>query len=294
MKWIGCACLLALLVLVPAPDVYAQLNVDASTSNYSYGRMRMLVQRSSRQYTMYQYGVGELSNTRAPLIDTIEEFNRSLVRVRQSGPAQGLPPVSDEVVLQQLDIIGKKWERLQEIYTFQPYKLALHNELLPTGERKDDPVLVRYIDRLTKDLLGEFETLTQAFVAYCDRTGSQACNTLLLETGGLMQLSEAIATDILFAKLKIDAKSRRADLRKKSGEFASKLASMREPDYFADNQPALVKPILATIDAYWQQLKVFADMTIGRDEKQIDIDLMLRAERRLLDEITNLVDVLSH
>ena len=293
MRWIGRAFLLALLVFVPAPDVQAQLEVDESTSNYNYGRMRMLVKRSSRQYTMYQYGVGELSNTRAPLLNTINEFERVFRRIRESGPGRGLPAISDPAIVNRLNVISDQWARLEEIYTFQPYKLALHNELLPVGERRDDPVLVRYVDRLTGDLLDEFETLSTEFKAYCERTGSEACNQVLLETGGLMQLSESIATDILFAKLKIDTKARRQRVREKAAQFETQLAEMRIPDHFSTDQPALVRPILATIEAYWQQLKVFADLTARRNEKRVDIDLMLRAEKRLVDEVGNLVDVLS-
>lgn len=293
MRWFVRASLCTMLVFVPAPDLQAQLEVDESTSNYNYGRMRMLVKRSSRQYTMYQYGIGELSNSRAPLLSTIDEFDRVFRRVRESGPGRGLPAISEPALVNQLEVISDQWARLEEIYTFQPYKLALHNELLPVGQRRDDPVLVRYVDRLTDDLLGEYETLTNEFSAYCERTGSDACNFILLETGGLMQLSESIATDILFAKLKIDRKSRRQRVREKSAEFVAKLNRMRAPDYFSTDQPALVRPVLATIEAYWQQLKVFVDLTAARNEKRVDIDLMLRAEQRLVDEVANLVDVLA-
>ena len=284
---------IALLLCVALALVTIGESAAAQSNQAGYGNLRMMVKKSARQYLMYQYGLRELTNTRAPLLETIDEFNLVFGRIRRGDAFSDATPPTDPKLTPYLEDIEQRWRRLEDIYTFQPYKLHLHKELLPLGERKDDPVLVRYVDRLAEELLGVIDELIVEFRGYCDETGSTACSDFLLDTGRQMLLTESMATDMLFAHLRIDPKKRANMLRVKADEFTATLRRMREADRYVENPPELAAPVIATIESYWDQMRVYVDRAIDGDADEINIDLMLRVEERMIDEIANLVGLVE-
>ncbi len=286
-------CLTALLLLVLVPVSFAQGSSDARVTENASGKLRMLTQRAARQYTMYQYGVGDLAVTKEPLLETVEQINLSLRRLHGGETVAEAAPVSSPEILSQLKLVDEKWQKLEKIFTYQPYRLFQAKELLPPAVRKQDPVLVRYVDRLTQELLAEWELLIDAYTRHCQATGSAACQESVRDIGTQMLLIESVTNNLLFTVLDIDRSERRAQLRSKTAELEISLENGRSPRAYGDNPSVLIEPVLDTIAGYWNQMKASVDLAVKGDEDEVNINQLLRSQQRLQEEIDNLTSILA-
>ncbi len=285
---------LGLLLLLPAAGPsHAQGEIETRVATESSGKLRMLFQRASRQYVMFQYGVGNLAITKQPLLETVEEIGLILRRLQSPDTPAGSAASASPEVNSQLKLVVEKWDRLYKIYTYQPYKLFQAKELLPPAVRKQDPVLVRYVDRLTRELLAEADLLGDAYVRYCESTGSTRCGGRVREIGTQMLLVESVTNNLLFAVLDIDQAERRKRLRERTEELEASLAAAGTPGYYGENPSMLIPPVLETISAYWQQMKTLVDLGLKGDQDEFDIDQLLRSQQRLIEEILHLTSLLT-
>lgn len=285
---------LGLLLLLPAAGPsHAQGEIETRVATESSGKLRMLFQRAARQYLMFQYGIGDLAITKQPLLDTVEEIGLILRRMQSPDTPAGAAAGASPEVNAQLKLVMEKWDKLHKIYTYQPYKLFQAKELLPPAVRQQDPVLVRYVDRLTQELLAEADVLGEAFVRHCESTGSANCGGRVREIGTQMLLVEAVTNNLLFTVLDIDRDQRRTRLRNKTTELEASLSESGTPGYYGENPSVLIAPVLETIKAYWGQMKTAVDLGLKGDEDQVNIDQMLRSQQRLIEEILHLTSLLT-
>ncbi len=285
---------LGLLLLLPVASVsLAQIEIETRLSADTSGQLRMLAQRASAQYLMFQYGVGSLAVTKEPLLITVERLNAALRRLSAGETGFGAGLVTSPEIKAQLKLIAEKWDRLEKIYTYQPYKLFQAKELLPPAVRKQDPVLVRYVDRLTQELLAECDILIDAYVRQCRSTDAGACQEQVREASTQMLLIEEVTSNLLFTLLDIDRSARRQQLAQHTERLQASLDRARAPGYFGDNPSVLIEPVLETIAVYWGQMRASVNLALEGDEDDVDVDLMLRAKQRLLEEIDQLTLILA-
>lgn len=283
-----------LFFLLPAAGVsLAQGEIETGGSADPSGQMRMLAQRAAGEYLMFQYGVGPLAVSKEPLLATVQQLNETLRQLSagETGFAPGV--VASPEIQAQLKLIGEKWERLEKIYTYQPYLLYQAKELLPPAVRKQDPVLVRYVDRLTQELLDECTILIKFYVNQCEATDSGACQERVREASTQSLLVERVSSNLLFTLLDIDRESRREQLRDSAEQLQASFEGAKAPGYFGENPSVLIEPLMETIAVYWKQMNASVKLVLGGDEEEVDVDLMLRSKRRLLEEIEQLTLILA-
>ncbi len=104
----------------------SDLNDLAAVVNLS-GRQRMLTQKMAKEYLLIAAHVREKEN-RENLEKTIALFDRTLKGLRDGDPSQGLSKTTEPLVLKQLAVVDKLWQK---------YKLALLSmDLSDAGLRK--------------------------------------------------------------------------------------------------------------------------------------------------------------
>ena len=185
--------LLAGLLLIAAPAVAQDRYAIDEATNLA-GQLRMLTQRAAKQYLMYQYRVGELARGKQPLLDTVDRFNRTLadLRVRRRSDAGA----KDAQAIREVTAdIERRWEVLEAIFSYQPHERWRERSLLPQQIRREDPVAVKYVDRLSRELLERTERLAELYNQRCEAAGLNGCEGLIADTGELRMLTEAMAKD---------------------------------------------------------------------------------------------------
>ncbi len=104
----------------------SDLNDLAAVVNLS-GRQRMLTQKMAKEYLLIAAHVREKEN-KENLEKTIALFDRTLKGLRDGDPSQGLSKTTEPLVLKQLAVVDKLWQK---------YKLALLSmDLSDAGLRK--------------------------------------------------------------------------------------------------------------------------------------------------------------
>ena len=261
-------------------DIYRQAENEA-------GRLRMLSQRGAKTYLLFQYHLAR----RRDMSDTAEEFDAIVVKLRAGRPSVGLPAIQGTLVEDRLDDVEAQWKVLRKIFTARPVELRRQSDLIPPDEWRRDPVLVRYVDRLSRELLAEAEKLVQAYVDDCSFRDIGPCTNLINETGRLRTLSETMTKDVMLAVLNLAEEPDLQRLREARDHFDRSLGDVRK--FVNTAKSPFLGPTFAIVEAYWSQFRVSVDLALDGDEDDVDVDRLLRAQRELLDELEDLIALLS-
>ncbi len=251
------------------------------------GQLRMLSQRGAKTYLLFQYHLA----LRADMAAVAEDFDSIVIKLRAGRPAVGLPSIRGTLVADRLDDVEEGWQVLRKIFTARPIELHRQSDLIPADEWRRDPVLVRYVDRLSGELLDETEKLVQAYIDECSFRDIGPCTSLVSETGRLRMLSEAMTKDVMLAVLNLAEKADLQRLREARDRFDGTLVEVGE--VVENLRSPLIGPTFGIVEAYWSQFRVAVDLALDRDEEDIDVDRLLRSQRELLDELDELVTRLT-
>lgn len=223
--------------------------------------------------------------------DVAEAFDEIVIKLRAGQPSVGLPAIQGTLVEDRLDDVEAQWKVLRKIFMARPLELRRQSDLIPPDEWRRDPVLVRYVDRLSRELLAEAEKLVQAYIDDCSFRDIGPCTNLISETERLRMLSEAMSKDVMLAVLNLAEKPDLQRLENSRDRFDRTLDDVRE--VVNNSSSPLIGPTFAIVEAYWSQFRVSVDLALDGDENDIDVDRLLRSQRELLDELDELVTLLT-
>ncbi len=164
------------LALVADPVAAQVLPWEVTVAEIETGRLRNLAQRLSKQNLLYQFHLGGVR--KSDLVETAERIDRILERLEEGSPTYSVPAPWTPALREQVRDVDAMWGPLRSIAVASPYEsLRVTRQFMPPPDRRGDPLLIRYFDRLSLDFVAETEALLDLYDAECVKTGSEICTT---------------------------------------------------------------------------------------------------------------------
>lgn len=264
-------------------SVQAQEAREIAAAHNAIGHLQALGQRGAKQYLMFQFRIGN-TVSKAPLQRTVDEFDRTLGALQIGNRLERIPTPPNPAVREQIDKLREDWAVLRKIYTYDPVALRREPNLIPFEEQRQDPILVRYVDRLTAELQTDIEALGARYEEACQEAGHATCDLGVRAAGRQRMLSEAIVKDILMVVLNIAPDKNKQRLQSNTRLFESTLQEMTGGPS-TEGGASLGQTVLQTIEGYWQQLKIDVDLAVRAKPGDIDINRLLSVQRELVEEL---------
>ncbi|SEI45050.1 methyl-accepting chemotaxis protein [Allopseudospirillum japonicum] len=102
--------LIFLLAATSGIALYLSMSINPQTINIA-GRQRMLSQKMAKEALLVAVNIENTSNLQA----TMQMFDRSHQDIIQGNTQQGMNPITDEDILQQMAVVGRLWQDYREL-----------------------------------------------------------------------------------------------------------------------------------------------------------------------------------
>lgn len=155
--------------------------VGAALLDYEYGgalaqlgRLRMLVERLSKQNLLYQLHLADQSKVQ--IIETARNIQQTLDLLHTGRPLMVVPEPPTPGIRKQLRVIDSAWVPLQRMALASPFDyLRRSREFIDPKDDRGDPLMILHFDDLARRVVQESERASQLYIEACQGEGWERC-----------------------------------------------------------------------------------------------------------------------
>jgi hypothetical protein len=261
------------------------------------GRLRGLAQQLSKDNLLYQLHLGDVR--KSDLVKAAAEFDRILNSLLEGSPSYSIPPPWTPELRERLSKVDSAWGALRKIAVASPYEyIRVSRDYMPAETRRGDPLLLRYFDDLSLQLVAEIESLLDAYHAECVKAEAEVCPTARL-SGYAAMLIERAAKEAVYIIAGIDVERNRKLLEKTIEEYQALRRQNNESPFFAAalnperSQSARANgELLASLRDDWDAMQAQFVILAAGDEGNFDLPGLLAIQSRMVDKVERLTAAL--
>ncbi len=283
----------SLLLAAPAPAQV--LPWEIAVAEIEAGRIRNLSERLSKQNLLYQIHLGGVRKD--AILATAEQIDRIVETLREGSPSYSIPEPWTPALREQLETVERAWDALRRIAVADPYRFVAR-DFAPQVNRTADPLLIRYFDDLSSQLIAESETLIDLYHEECTKTDLGVCATART-SGYAAMIIERATKQAVYLVAGIQTRKNRAglggtlvayrEIRRVNDEspfFAAALNPERGPSASAAGE------LLQSLRQDWDALAAEFRILAAGDETNFDLRRMLEIQARLVNKVERLTAAL--
>jgi hypothetical protein len=169
---------------------------------------------------------------------------------------------------------------------------------LPRGNRRGDPLLLRYFDGLCEDLVKATHQLIAAYDTECKKTSLGTCPTAKT-SGYAAMLIERAAKEAVYLVANIDADENRKRLDSTIAEYRNVQEQNNSSDFFkAALNPErgisakAAKRLLVNLRKDWDLIQGQFTILSAGDEQNFDLRVLLLTQNRMVEKVERLTAAL--
>lgn len=289
--------LTATVALLAGPASAQLLPWEVTVAEIEAGRIRGLAERLSKQNLLYQLRLGDVRKT--DLIETSTRIDRIIASLEKGSPSYSVPAAWTPEIRAQLEGVDGAWGPLRRIATASAYDtFRLTREFAPRENRIGDPLLLRYFDDLSENLVATSEVLLDLYHRECLKTGLEVCATAHT-SGYAAMLIERTAKEAIYIVAGIDTRQRQKKLQATIEAYSALRAQNQASPFFAAAlDPArgvsakAAAELLASLRADWDAMQAQFRMLAAGDAANFDLPGMLLIHARLVDKVERMTAAL--
>jgi hypothetical protein len=287
----------AALALFAGPAEAEPLPWEVAVAEIEAGRLRNLAQRLSKQYVLYQFRLGEVR--KSDLVQTAAEIDGVLEVLERGNPSRSIPAPWTGAIRQQVQKVDSSWGPLRKIAVASPYEhIRVSREYMPAKQRRADPLLVRYFDSLSLDLVTASEKLLAIYDEECVKTGLEVCPTART-SGYAAMVIERAAKEAVYVVAGVDSDQNRERLNRTIEEYQRIRRANDESTFFAGaldpNRGVSARAagqLLVDLRRDWDDMEAELAILEAGDEQNFDIQRLLGIQSRLVVKVERLTGAL--
>ena len=282
--------MLGLLVLALAGPATAAPNLprwEHGAAQIQISRVRMLVQRLSKQNVLYQFQIGDAR--KRDLIETVEEIDAALAVLEEGDAVLAVPEPPTSRVRKRIAELDDAWGSLRMIAAASPTDYA-RRVGIGSKSGTGDPLRIRTFESEVDRMDAEAQALSDAYLALCGDPDAD-CRAVARATN-LGNLSERMLKEAVLVKIGLDATAHAKELRETRAAFASSLRFAAEQQIVqAAMSPErgrtgeIMRSIWSDIGTKWERIRGDVDVVIAGGTGQVDLVETLRVQRELSSEM---------
>jgi hypothetical protein len=283
--------------LVPSTAPAQILPWEIVVAQIETGRLRNFAERLSKQNLLYQLHLG--GTRKADLVETANQIDRIIESLEQGSPSYSIPAPWTGAIREQVNRVDEAWGPLRAIATASPYNyFKVKRQFTPAEKRLKDPLLLRYFDHTTQNLIDESEKLLALYFAECQKNGLEVC-AIANSTGINAMLIERATKQAVYIVAGIDLSQNRKGLEATLDEYRKRRQANEKSQFFAaalnperSISAAAAAELLVNLRGDWDALRKEFVMLAAGDEKNFDLRPLLVSEERLVDKVERLTAAL--
>jgi hypothetical protein len=233
------------------------------------------------------------------MVSTAGQIDRILETLEHGAPGYAIPAAWTPELRAQLQRVDAAWGPLRAIALASPYDyFKTGQQLMPAADRGSDPLLLRYFDELSRNLIAESEKLLAAYDAECRATGLEVC-AAASTVGYNAMLLERAAREAALIVAGIDPGANRKQLKATLDAYVEQMkANDSDPTFAAVLAPergqagVAAGEMLASLRRDWAQVRAEFAMLGAGDEERFDLRRLLEAQTALIRKIERFTAVL--
>ncbi len=174
----------------------------------------------------------------------------------------------------------------------------MSREFVALPERRADPLLVRYFDTLSDNLIAESEKLIELYHQECLKTGLEVCAAARTSGYGAMIIERA-TKEAVYIVAGIDTAVNRKRLKKTVAVYQElRRANNESPFFAAALNPArgasavAAGELLASLRKDWDTMQAEFEMLAAGDEKNFDLRRLLETQSEVVAKVDSLAAAL--
>jgi hypothetical protein len=285
-------------ILLAAGSAHAQiLPWEITACEIEAGRLRGLVQRLAKHNVLYGLHLGD--STTAHLVETADQIDRVLQSLQQGQPSYSILPPWTAALRQQLDEVDRAWGPVRRIAVASPYdRIRVSREFVPYQDRRGDPLLLRYFDDVSDDLIAASEKLLDLYHDECTKTGLEVCATART-SGYAAMVIERATKEAIYIVAGIDAAENRKRLKETVAAYQENRRANNESPFFAaaldpERGPSAIaaRALLASLRDDWDAIEAEFSVLAAGDEKNFDLSRLLKTQSELVAKVDRLAAAL--
>ena len=266
---------------------------EVTVAEIETGRLRSLAERLAKQNLLYQFRLGEVR--KADLVETADQIDRILKSLEKGSPSYSIPAPWNEALREDVARVDATWGPLRAIATASPYDyIRMSRQFMPAENRGTDPLRVRYFDALSLDLLTESEKLLDHYHDECMKTRLDVCSTAKT-SGYAPMLIERATKAAIYVVVGLEVDRNRKKLNDTLAAYREvQQANDADPFFAAALDPERSPSAKAARELFlsqrsdWNSMRQQFAILADGDEKNFDLDGLLRVQRRLVAKIERL------
>lgn len=270
---------------------------EVTVAEIETGRMRNLAERLAKQNLLYQLHLGDVRKD--DLVATAAQIDRVLESLEQGSPSYSIPPPWTQSLREQIARLDEAWGPLRAIAVASPYDhFRVARQFMAGENRGSDPLLLRYFDNRTLELVAESEKLLELYDVECRKTGLEVC-AAAKTSGFSAMLIERATKEAVYVVAGIDAKQNRKRLERTVEAYQKQRNANNESPFFAaaldPERGASAKAageLLGSLREDWDAMRHEFELLAAGDEKNFDLSRMLRIESSLVAKVERLTAAL--
>ena len=289
--------LAAVLVLATSAAPAQILPWEVTVAEIEAGRVRNLAQRLSKQYVLYQLHLGDVR--KSDLLETATRIDRILESLERGNPPHSIPAPWTRAMREQINQVDGVWGPLRRIAVASPYDtIRVTRQFVPLESRRGDPLLIRYFDDLSLDLVTESEKLLAVYHAECLKTGLAVCPAAQT-SGYAAMVIERAAKEAVYVVAGINPDRNRARLKVSIETYQQvRRANDESPFFSAALNPErgvsarAAAELLASLRHDWDAMEMQFVILAAGDEQNFDLRRLLTTQARLVEKVERLTAAL--
>ena len=289
--------LVAALLLVAGSAPAQILPWEVVVAELEAGRLRNLSQRLSKQYVLYQLHLGGVR--KSDLVETSTHIDRVLESLQAGSPSHALPAAWTPEMRSQIQRVDGLWGQLRRIAIASPYDLIrASQEFIPRESRRGDPLLVRYFDDLSLDLVAESEKLITIYDGECLKTGLQVCATANT-SGYAAMLMERVIKEAVYVVAGIEAEQNRKRLKSTIEDYLQVRRDNNANTFFSEAldpergiSARAAGLLLVSLRDDWDTMQAQFKILAAGDVENFDLQPLLAIQIQLVEKVERLTAAL--
>jgi hypothetical protein len=297
LSWPRSTFAIAVVIFVAAPAQAQLLPWETNIAEVESGRIRALAQRLNKQNLLYQLHLGDVR--KEALVETAEEIDLVIATLENGNSAHSIPAAWTPELRERLKVVDSHWRPLRRIAVASAEEsFRVSRQLLRREQRRADPLLLRYFDDLTVELVDASQELINAYHAECKKSGFEVCETSYASGYAAMVIERAALEAVnIIADIRPDEHRKKLETTieayqqlRRDNQQSAFFAAALDPERGISARAA--GQLLASLRADWDSMQVQMRMLNAGDPENFDIRAMLAIHTRLVSKVERMTAAL--
>jgi len=278
------------LALGAIPASGALLNYEYGGAQGQLGLIRVLAERMSKQNLLYQLDLTE--RQRLDIAGTVQTVEEAIASLRNGDPLAGIPRPPTDEIRNRIAELEAAFAPLRDSALASPLGyLRRSRQFLPLQNRRDDPLLILYFDRVASNVIDAADAVANLYDAQCRADEYTHCD-LVLRQGRAEMLTERMVKQAILVFTGIDPKTTPKHLvEARDGYEAMGLSDsaqelvQRVTAAERGNEGSYTGRLLREINQSWGELRRRVDLVIEGDAAEEDVLEAVRLQELMVSDL---------